>query len=44
MTSLRDWDGRELSGYRHDVQIYQRPRSSWWLVAAGVLLVVWGLM
>lgn len=37
--TLRDFDGRELTGYRHDLVIYQR-RSSWWLVWAGLALVI----
>lgn len=27
----------------HALVIYQRSRSSWWLVLVGVLIVLWGL-
>jgi hypothetical protein len=32
--------GRTLTGYRHDLQITDRPRSSWVLVLAAAALVV----
>lgn len=33
-------DGKTLSGYHHALQIYPaRKRSSWWLVAIGVVVV-----
>lgn len=28
------------SGFRHELQVYRKPRSSWWIVGACVLLVI----
>lgn len=32
--------GRILTGHRHDLQITYRPRSSWPLVLAGLVIVI----